>query len=115
MRRWWIIFLCLSACEGPAGPVGPAGSAGSDGASGPGGDKGDPGDPAGPGPWVVGDGVDIAVTDVAASAAGAKIRFTLHDAHGAALDRTGHLTEGGVDISFVFAQLAQLADGSPGQ
>ncbi|HEX2688125.1 MAG TPA: hypothetical protein VHN14_15960, partial [Kofleriaceae bacterium] len=114
MHRSLLVCLCLAACEGPAGPPGPAGQDGSGGGVGEPGGKGDPGNPAGPSPWLTGGGVAIAVTGVTASAQGATIAFTLHDGNGVALDRDGLLTEGKVDISFVFAQLAQNADGSPG-
>ncbi len=41
--------------------------------------------------------------------------FTLTDGSGAAVDPSGALTEGSVELDFVLAQLAQNADGSPAQ
>lgn len=112
-----LVLLCLAvaACEGPAGPAGPPGDSGSNGSNGSNGEPGKPGDPADPSPWVVGDGVDLTVTGLTFDASGATVSFKLADAHGAALDRTGHLTTGKVDMGFVFAQLADNPDGSAGQ
>ena len=119
MRRV-LLCLCLVACEGPAGPAGPAGeqgSDGSDGATGPTGPAGDAGPQGSNGttPWIVGPGLRVHVTGLTYDASGAHVAFTLTDIAGAALDRTGHLTAGPVDVRFGLAQLATLADGSPGQ
>lgn len=114
MRHLLLLGLALAACEGPAGPAGPAGQ-GSNGTDGLPGTPGLPGDPAQPSPWVVGAGVNLAITGFAIDATGATVSFTLADGAGAALDRTGHLTAGKVDLGFVLAQLADNADGSPGQ
>ncbi len=57
----------------------------------------------------------MTVTGAAIDATGATIAFTLTDAAGAALDRTGRLTEAKVNASFALAQLAENADGSPAQ
>ncbi|MBL0215297.1 MAG: OmcA/MtrC family decaheme c-type cytochrome [Myxococcales bacterium] len=111
MRHLLLLGLALAACEGPPGPPGPAGG-GSDGVPG---TPGLPGDPAPPGAWVAGAGVDLAITSFAIDATGATVSFTLKDAGGGALDRTGHLTAGKVDLGFVVAQLANNADGSAGQ
>ena len=112
-----LLLLCLvvAACEGPAGPAGPGGDPGTDGSNGSNGDPGKPGDPPDPSPWVVAEGVDLTITSLAFDATGATIAFTLKDAHGAPLDRTGHLTAGKVDMGFVLAQLADNLDGSAGQ
>jgi len=111
MRRLALISVLLVGCEGPAGP------AAEDGAPGEPGDPGDPGGNGQPGtsPWIVGDGVDIAVQSFTVSATAATVRFSLKDGGGKPLDRSGMLTEGTVSVSFVLAQLAPLADGSPGQ
>ncbi len=110
MLRLTLFALCLFACEGPGGP------GGEDGANGEPGGIGDPGTPGQPGasPWIVGDGVDIAVQSLTVSATAATVRFSLKDGVGRPLDRSGMLTEGTVSVSFVLAQLAALADGSPG-
>jgi OmcA/MtrC family decaheme c-type cytochrome len=113
--RLILIALAIAACEGPAGPTGPSGDSGSNGSDGVPGQPGLPGDPADPSPWVVGGGVDLAITSLAFDATGATVAFTLRDAQGAALDRTGHLTAGKVDLGFVLAQLADNPDGSAGQ
>ncbi len=110
--RTVLILLMLAACEGPPGPAGPSGN---DGDAGSNGDPGDPGDPADPSPWVVGGGIDLTITSLAVDATGATVAFSLKDAQGAPLDRSGHLTTGKVDLGFVLAQLADNADGSAGQ
>src|SRR5688572_9303614 len=99
------LALLLVACEGPAGPVGPAGT-GEDGTDGTDGTDGSDGSDADPSPWLTGAGVDIAVTDFTMSATAAKVKFTLKDAAGVALDRSGKLTESPVTLQFVLAQLA---------
>lgn len=109
------LALLVAACEGPAGPQGPVGPPGADGADGSNGSNGSDGEPAGPSPWLAGAGVDIAVTDFTMTATTATVTFTLKDAAGVALDRSGLLTEGPVTLSFVLAQLAPNADGSAGQ
>ena len=113
MRLPILLAIALLGCEGPPGPSGPAGS-GTDGTDGQPGLPGTDGQP-GASPWVVGDGVDIAVQTLTMSPTTATVRFTLKDGTGKPLDRSGMLTEGTVSISFVLAQLAQLTDGSPGQ
>ncbi len=109
-----LILLVLAACEGPAGPPGPSGINGDAGSNGMPGEPGDPGKPADPAPWVVGSGIDLTITSFAIDATGATIAFSLKDAQGAPLDRSGHLTAGKVDLGFVVAQLADNADGSAG-
>ncbi len=115
MSRWWVLALVLVACEGPAGPQGSTGSDGSNGSNGGSGDPGQPGDPAGPAPWLVGAGVDVQITDFAIDANSATVSFKLADGAGVPLDRTGLLTTGKTDVSFVLAQLAEQPDGSPAQ
>src|SRR4051812_47254778 len=115
MRPLLVLCLVLAACEGPAGPAGTNGDNGSDGAAGPKGQPGIPGDLPPPAPWIVGAGVDVTITGLAFDATGATVSFTLADAHGEALDRTGHLTAGDVEVGFVLAQLGENTDGSPGQ
>jgi OmcA/MtrC family decaheme c-type cytochrome len=116
-----LICLCaMAACEGPAGPQGPAGATGSDGADGSQGSVGSSGDPGPQGsdgttPWIVGPGVRVHVTGLTYDTTGAHVAFKLTDLAGNALDRTGHLTAGAVDVRFGLAQLATLTDGSPGQ
>ena len=116
--RTWILVLAIGlvACEGPAGPQGsqgPAGEAGGIGETG----VGLPGPQGNPGitPWVVGPGIDIAITSLVVDASGATVAFTLKDAAGKALDRTGSLTVAPVNVAFVLGQLAELPDGSPAQ
>jgi hypothetical protein len=60
-------------------------------------------------------GVKVTVTGATVAAMGVTIAFTLTDAAGNALDRTGRLTAGKVNVSFAVAQLAERADGSPAQ
>lgn len=115
-----LISMCLvlfAACEGPSGPAGPAGPSGEGGAGGETGVDGNPGPtgPTGVSPWIVGPGVDVTVTALTVDAAGATVAFTLKDKAGKALDRSGTLTAGPVNVQFVLAQLAELADGSPAQ
>jgi OmcA/MtrC family decaheme c-type cytochrome len=103
--------LWLCACEGPAGPQGQQGDPASDGP--PGVDASDV--PVDPSPWLTRPGVDIAVTKLELAGGVATVSFTLTDGYGSALDRAGMLTDGVVSVSFVLAQLAQHADGSPAQ
>ena len=117
MRTCVIALLVgLCACEGPPGPTGPAGPTGETGDTGSG-EIGPPGPDGTPGisPWLVGPGVDITVTSLTVDATGATVAFTVKDAAGKPLDRTGTFTEGAVNVAFVLAQLAELTDGSPGQ
>ncbi len=109
-----VSLVALAACEGPPGPAGGSGDPGVDGQDGSNGDDGIDGTPPPPSPWLVGAGVDIAVTDLVVSASAATVHFTLADAAGRALDRTGFLTEGSIAVSFVLAQLPTNSDGSPG-
>src|SRR5262245_45037455 len=109
------VAMLLVACEGPPGPAGPTGDPGSDGSDGTNGDAGPKGDPGGPSPWLTQPGVAVTVTGLTIGATDATITFTLGDSHGAALDRTGHLTDGTVDLAFVLAQPAENADGPPAQ
>ena len=113
MRQVWLV-LFLVACEGPAGPPGPTGPAGEDGLPGIDGEDGTDGTPS-PSPWLVGPGVDIAVTDFVMTSTSAKVSFTLKDTAGVPLDRKGLLTEAPVTLSFVLAHLSPNADGSAGQ
>lgn len=116
--RWTIITMVFAvACEGPAGPQGPQGDPGSQGPQGPpgaAGDAGTPGEP-GTGPWLTQPGVAVQVTGLAFADNAAKVIFTVTDGAGAPLDVSGRLTGGTVAMSFVLAQLAVRADGSPGQ
>ncbi len=112
--RLCVLLVVLAGCEGPAGPGGPAGPPGDPGVDGEPGEPGEPGDP-GTGPWLVGEGVQITIDQLAVAADAATVRFHLADADGNPLDHTGTLTEGTIATSFVLAQLGTLADGSPGQ
>lgn len=114
MRPILVVCLALFACEGPAGPLGPAGTDGADGSAGSAGDPGTTG-PQGGSPWLVGPGIDVTVTNLTIDASGATVAFTLKDAAGKPLDRTGNLTEAPVNVAFVLAQLAEQTDGSPAQ
>src|SRR5262245_1280567 len=114
MYRVAALLILVMACEGPAGPAGPPGEDGSDGSNGSNGSDGPPGTTP-PGPWVVNSGIDVAISELSVDAAGARVAFQIKDAKGVALDRTGMLTEGPVALSFVLAQLAENADGSPAQ
>jgi len=98
----WCVVL---GCEGPAGPAGPPGTNGLDGANGDPGQPGQNGSDAGPSPWVVGAGIQVDVTGLSFDSSGGHVAFTLTDGSGTPLDRTGHLTEGAVDVSFALAQL----------
>lgn len=103
--RWGILILFLFGCEGPAGPPGPT-------------SDGNPGDGGATPlePWLTQPGVAIAVTDLAFDSNGsATVSFTLTDGSGAAVDPSGALTTGSVALGFVLAQLAENADGTPGQ
>jgi OmcA/MtrC family decaheme c-type cytochrome len=111
MRRI-LVALVLAACEGPAGPPGAAGDPGANGDAGA---PGDPGTPTAPSPWLTQPGVDLQVTRLAFAGGTATVSFTLTDGHGVALDTSGRLTDGAVAVSFVLAQLAENADGSPAQ
>ncbi|MEO6773637.1 MAG: OmcA/MtrC family decaheme c-type cytochrome [Kofleriaceae bacterium] len=117
--RWMIasVMVMLMACEGPSGPQGPAGAAGDSGSAGPTGSTGDAGPPGetGAGPWLTQAGVAIQVTKLAFAGDAATVSFTLTDGNATPLDLSGRLTAGTVAPSFVLAQLAQQADGSPGQ
>jgi OmcA/MtrC family decaheme c-type cytochrome len=108
------LSLLLMACEGPAGPAGAPGEPGSDGTPGHDGDAGAPGEP-GIGPWLTQPGVAVTITGLTMTATQATVAFTLADGHGTALDRSGKLTDGSVDLGFVLAQLGENADGSPAQ
>ena len=66
-------------------------------------------------PWTTRSDVAIAVTDLAFSATGATVSLTLTDSAGAAVDPTGVLTDGPVELDFVLSQLAVLDDGTAGQ
>jgi OmcA/MtrC family decaheme c-type cytochrome len=114
MRRIASLLILLVACEGPAGPAGPPGGDGSDGSNGSNGSDGPPGTTP-PGPWVVNSGIDVSISELSVDAGAARVAFQIKDAKGVALDRTGMLTEGPVALSFVLAQLAENADGSPAQ
>ena len=109
------LVLLLVACEGPAGPQGSQGDPGADGQPGATGDAGPKGDPANPAPWLTQPGVDIQVTSLAFAATTATVSFTLTDGNGAAVDPSGKLTDGTVELGFVLAQLGLNSDGSPGQ
>jgi len=91
MRQVWLV-LFLVACEGPAGPPGPTGPAGEDGLPGIDGEDGTDGTPS-PSPWLVGPGVDIAITDFVMTSTSAKVSFTLKDTAGVPLDRTARVFE----------------------
>jgi OmcA/MtrC family decaheme c-type cytochrome len=108
--RWTILALLVVGCEGPAGPPG---ATGSDGSATPG--DGGGGVDAALTPWATRPDVAIAVTDLAFSATGATVSFTLTDSAGTAVDPAGALTDGSVALGFVLSQLAQNPDGSAGQ
>lgn len=68
-------------------------------------------------PWLTAEGIDVQVTGLTISAAGATVDFTLDDTPGAGgkpLDRAGLLTEGTVAVRFALAQLSVDASGDPG-
>ncbi len=107
MRRIALVLL-LAACEGPAGPPGAPG-ANADGGS------GSSGADAALAPWLTAPAVAIVVTDLAFADSAATVSFTLTDGSGVGVDASGKLTTGSVTLSFVVAQLAVEADGTPGQ
>jgi OmcA/MtrC family decaheme c-type cytochrome len=111
------LLVLLAACEGPAGPAGPQGDQGSQGSQGDTGATGDAGPrgEAGLGTWFTQPGVAVAVTDLTFAQGSATVSFTLTDGSGTPLDASGRLTDGAVATSFVLAQLAENADGSPAQ
>lgn len=116
------ILVMLAACEGPAGPPGDTGPQGAEGDQGPPGQVGTTGDTGEPGedgltPWWTAAKVDIDVVDLTVTATTATVTFTLDDqpgSGGAALDRTGRLTQDAVAVSFVLGQLAIDTAGEPG-
>lgn len=95
--------------------MGDPGDPGDPGATGDAGPKGDPGDPSDPSPWLTADGVEIAITGLDITAASATVRFTITDGNGVAVDPSGRLTDGTVNLGFVLAQLASDATAAPGQ
>jgi OmcA/MtrC family decaheme c-type cytochrome len=111
------LLLSTFACEGPAGPAGPPGQPGTDGEAGDPGEIGLPGADGEDGlsPWFTAPGVDITVEDLVMTATSAVVTFTIEDPNGVALDRTGRLTQGMVNPSFVLAQLAEDAAGAAEQ
>lgn len=112
--RLLVLILLLAACEGPAGPQG---GPGRDGADGPTGDDGPagPAGPSDPSPWLTAAGVKLAIDELTFPAGRAAVAFRLEDGAGAALDKSGRLTTGTVEVAFALGQLARTAGGEPGQ
>jgi OmcA/MtrC family decaheme c-type cytochrome len=110
----------VASCEGPMGPAGPAGE-GDSGENGDPGDPGDPGEPGGPGdpggpghgPYLTDSELRLEIVSAEIDGATARVRFTLADAAGLALDREGLLTEGEVETRFVLSHL-EPGVGGPG-
>lgn len=101
VRRASVLAAALvAACSGEKGPAGPAGPTGPAGGTGPGGQNA----------WVVGPGLQVTVTGAAVAADGAaSVTFRIADGAGVALERTGRLTAGAVDLGFVLASLGEVA------
>jgi OmcA/MtrC family decaheme c-type cytochrome len=94
-----------NGATGPSGPTGPTGETGASGPSGPAGATGPTG-PAGQNAWVVGPGLQVALSEVTVAADGlTSLTVTVSDGAGVPLDRTGLLTVGSVDLAFVYAAL----------
>lgn len=112
----------FSACEGPPGETGAPGKTGPAGTGSPGdtGSQGPPGPPGDAGastptPRPYGAGLLFAIDKVEIAAGSTKVTFTITDAAGNPLDRTGVDTEGAVKASFVLAWLDVKADGTAAQ
>jgi OmcA/MtrC family decaheme c-type cytochrome len=111
MRSIVVLLVSLAACEGPPGPAGPAGATDDAGVV----DGAVDSAVQGPAPWLTQPGVDLVITALTFDGAAASVDFTLSDGHGVAVDPSGRLTTGAVELGFVLAQLATDGDGAPAQ
>ncbi len=105
------LLIVVAGCEGPIGPAGPPGQDGTNGTNGDGGASGSNGQS----PWLTSPGLTLSITGLVFAGGTATVSFTLTDPKGVGLDRAGLFTDGTISASFVLAQLAQNADGSPAQ
>jgi OmcA/MtrC family decaheme c-type cytochrome len=98
----------LTGCTGDTGPMGPYGPTGPRGTTGPTGPVGPTG-PTGQNAWVVGPGLNVTLSSALVAPADGALSVTLllTDGAGVALDRTGRLTVGAVELAFAFGSLDQ--------